>query len=220
MPADSELLFYEGLHGAVVTDGIDIASHVDLLIGVVPVINLEWIQKLHRDRAARALHHRVGDRDATARMPDDLNFIVSQFTKTHINFQRVPVLDTSNPFSARFIPTLDESFLVVRFRDLRGIDFAWLLQMLAGRSCHARIPLSARGKVDLARQLIFTPMIWPSWNGEPGPATLALMIPLRPGTVVLPSRSPGRYVMFVSPCGRASEPRAPEGGALRRPCYV
>ena len=43
---DSELLFYEGLHGGVTTEKVDIARHVDLLIGVVPVINLEWIQKL------------------------------------------------------------------------------------------------------------------------------------------------------------------------------
>ncbi|MEQ1613348.1 MAG: phosphoribulokinase, partial [Hyphomicrobiaceae bacterium] len=49
----SDLLFYEGLHGAVRTDRINIAQHADLKIGVVPVINLEWIQKIHRDRASR-----------------------------------------------------------------------------------------------------------------------------------------------------------------------
>ncbi|MGH3719937.1 MAG: hypothetical protein ACRDRI_14080 [Pseudonocardiaceae bacterium] len=37
----TDLLFYEGLHGAVATDKVDAAQHVNLLIGVVPVINLE-----------------------------------------------------------------------------------------------------------------------------------------------------------------------------------
>ena len=46
---DSDLLFYEGLHGAVVTGDVDIAQYPDLIIGVVPVINLEWIQKINRD---------------------------------------------------------------------------------------------------------------------------------------------------------------------------
>jgi len=53
LPEKSDLLFYEGLHGAVVTDKVNIAQHADLKIGVVPVINLEWIQKLHRDRSDR-----------------------------------------------------------------------------------------------------------------------------------------------------------------------
>ena len=162
VPADSELLFHEGLHGgAVVTDGIDIAGHVDLLIGVVPVINLEWIQKLHRDRAVRAHTTETVTETILRRMPDYLNFIVPQFTKTHINFQRVPVVDTSNPFIARLIPTLDESFLVVRFRDPRGIDFAYLLQMLAGSfMSRANTLVCPGGKMDLAMQLIFTPLIW------------------------------------------------------------
>lgn len=161
VPPDSELLFYEGLHGAVVTDGIDIARHVDLLIGVVPVINLEWIQKLHRDKTVRAHSTESVTDTILRRMPDYLNFIVPQFTKTHINFQRVPVVDTSNPFIARFIPTLDESFLVVRFRDPRGIDFAYLLQMLAGSfMSRANTLVCPGGKMDLAMQLIFTPMIW------------------------------------------------------------
>ncbi|MEJ7803075.1 MAG: phosphoribulokinase [Candidatus Limnocylindria bacterium] len=161
VPRDSELLFYEGLHGAVVTEDIEIASHVDLLIGVVPVINLEWIQKLHRDRAVRAHTTESVTDTILRRMPDYLNFIVPQFTKTHINFQRVPVVDTSNPFIARFIPTLDESFLVIRFRDPRGIDFAYLLQMLSGSfMSRANTLVCPGGKMDLAMQLIFTPLIW------------------------------------------------------------
>jgi len=161
VPAGSELLFYEGLHGAVVTDGIDIASQVDMLVGVVPVINLEWIQKLHRDRAARGHTTESVTDTVLRRMPDYLNYIVPQFTKTHMNFQRVAVVDTSNPFIARFIPTLDESFLVIRFRDPRGIDFPYLLQMLNGSfMSRANTLVCPGGKMDLAMQLIFTPMIW------------------------------------------------------------
>ena len=32
----------------------DVASHVDLLVGVVPIVNLEWIQKLIRDTGGAA----------------------------------------------------------------------------------------------------------------------------------------------------------------------
>ena len=51
LPAGSDVLFYEGLHGAVKTDKVNVGRHADLLIGIVPSINLEWIQKMHRDRA-------------------------------------------------------------------------------------------------------------------------------------------------------------------------
>ena len=53
VPAATDLLFYEGLHGAVVSDRLNVGALADLLIGVVPIINLEWIQKLHRDQNLR-----------------------------------------------------------------------------------------------------------------------------------------------------------------------
>ena len=130
-PKIRDVLFYEGLHGAVVTDKIDIAKHIDLKIGVVPVINLEWIQKIHRDRTARG-HSREAVTDTILRrMPDYVQFICPQFTETDINFQRVPTVDTSNPFIARYIPTPDESMVVIRFKSPRGIDFPYLLSMLS-----------------------------------------------------------------------------------------
>ena len=46
----------------VVTEQVNVARHADLKIGVVPVINLEWIQKIHRDKADARLLHRGGDR--------------------------------------------------------------------------------------------------------------------------------------------------------------
>ena len=157
---DTELLFYEGLHGAVVTPEVDVARHADLLIGVVPIINLEWIQKLHRDRAARGYSTEAVMDTVLRRMPDYIHYICPQFSRTHVNFQRVPTVDTSNPFIARDIPTADESFLIIRFADPRGIDFSYLLAMLhdsfMSRPNSIVVP---GGKMSLAMQLILTPMI-------------------------------------------------------------
>ncbi len=158
--ANSDLLFYEGLHGAVVTDKVNIAQYVDLKIGVVPVINLEWIQKLHRDRASRGYTTEAVTDTILRRMPDYINYICPQFTQTDINFQRVPTVDTSNPFIARWIPTPDESMVVIRFRDPRGIDFPYLLSMIHNSfMSRANSIVIPGGKMDIAMQLIFTPMI-------------------------------------------------------------
>jgi phosphoribulokinase len=159
-PNNTEMLFYEGLHGAVVTETVNIARYADLKIGVVPVINLEWIQKIHRDREDRG--HSEGSIVETilGRMPDYVHFICPQFTQTDINFQRVPTVDTSNPFIARWIPTPDESMVVIRFRNPRGIDFAYLVTMIDGSfMSRANSIVIPGGKLDLAMQLILTPMI-------------------------------------------------------------
>ncbi len=160
LPPGADLLYYEGLHGGVVARDVDVARHVDLLVGVVPIINLEWIQKLHRDKAARGYSTEAVVDTVLRRMPDYVNHIVPQFSRTHVNFQRVPTVDTSNPFAARDIPTADESFLVVRFASPRGIDFPWLLSMLhdsfMSRPNTIVVP---GGKMSLAMQLIMTPMI-------------------------------------------------------------
>ena len=161
LPARTDLLFYEGLHGGVVHGQVDVARHVDLLIGVVPVINLEWIQKLHRDRSKRGYSTEAVTDTILRRMPDYVNFITPQFSRTHVNFQRVPVVDTSNPFIARHIPTADESMLVIRFARPQGIDFPYLLSMLHDSfMSRANTIVCPGGKMDLAMQLIFTPMIW------------------------------------------------------------
>jgi phosphoribulokinase len=160
IPADTDLLFYEGLHGAVVTDEVDIARFADLRIGVVPVINLEWIQKLHRDKASRGYTSEAVTDTILRRMPDYVNYMCTQFSHTDVNFQRVPVVDTSNPFVARSIPTADESMLIIRFRDPHGIDFPYLLAMLHDSfMSRANTIVCPGGKMDLAMQLIFTPMV-------------------------------------------------------------
>ena len=102
------------------TDEVDVAQHADLLIGVVPVINLEWIQKLQRDKAERGYSAEAVTDTILRRMPDYVNYICPQFSRTHVNFQRVPMVDTSNPFIARGIPTADESMLIIRFADPHG----------------------------------------------------------------------------------------------------
>lgn len=158
---DTDLLFYEGLHGGVATDKVDVAQHVDLLIGVVPVINLEWIQKLLRDQSTRGYSTEAVTDTILRRMPDYVKYISPQFSRTTVNFQRVPVVDTSNPFIARTIPTLDESMLVIRFANPRGIDFPYLVSMLHDSfMSRANTIVCPGGKMDLAMQLIFTPMIW------------------------------------------------------------
>lgn len=116
IPAGADLMFYEGLHGGVVDGGVDVAKWVDLLIGVVPIVNLEWIQKIHRDTAERGYSAEAVTDTILRRMPDYVQYITPQFSRTDINFQRVPIVDTSNPFIARDIPTPDESFIVIRFR--------------------------------------------------------------------------------------------------------
>jgi phosphoribulokinase len=156
----SDLLFYEGLHGCVVTDKINLAKHADLKIGVVPVINLEWIQKIHRDRAARGYSTEAVMETILRRMPDYVRYITPQFTETNINFQRVPIVDTSNPFVARWIPTPDESMLVIRFANPRGIDFPYLLSMIQNSFMSRANSIVVPGnKLDLAMQLILTPLI-------------------------------------------------------------
>lgn len=156
-----DLLFYEGLHGAVRTEATDIAGHADLKIGVVPVINLEWIQKIHRDRASRGYSTEAVTDTILRRMHSYVHTICPQFTETDVNFQRVPIVDTSNPFVARWIPTAGESLVVIRFKNPRGIDFAYLTTMIQGSwMTRANSIVIPGDKLDLAMQLILTPMIF------------------------------------------------------------
>lgn len=160
LPEPTDVLFYEGLHGGVVTPQNDVAQHVDLLVGVVPIVNLEWIQKLVRDTSERG-HSREAVMDSVVRSMDDyINFITPQFSRTHLNFQRVPTVDTSNPFAARSIPSLDESFVVIHFQALEDIDFPYLLTMIKG-SFISRINtlVVPGGKMGLAMELIMAPLV-------------------------------------------------------------
>ena len=160
IPQNTDLLFYEGLHGGVKTDNVNIAKYVDLLIGVVPIVNLEWIQKIHRDNTQRGYSAEAIVDTILRRMSDYVNYVTPQFSRTHINFQRVPTVDTSNPFIARDIPTLDESYIVIRFNDPKGVDFPYLLNMLhdsfMSRPNTIVVP---GGKMGFAMEIILTPLI-------------------------------------------------------------
>lgn len=160
--AGSDLLFYEGLHGGVVTEDANAAKHVDLLIGVVPIVNLEWIQKIFRDNAQRGYSAEAIVDTILRRMPDYVNYITPQFSRTDINFQRVPTVDTSNPFIARDIPTPDESFVVIRFRDPAkfNVDFPYLLNMLEQSFMSRRNTIVVPGsKMGFAMEIILAPIM-------------------------------------------------------------
>ncbi|GAC35317.1 phosphoribulokinase, plasmid [Paraglaciecola polaris LMG 21857] len=161
LPSNTDVLFYEGLHGGVVTEEADVATHVDLLVGMVPIVNLEWIQKIVRDTTERG-HSREAVMSSIVRSLDDyFQYITPQFSRTHVNFQRVPTVDTSNPFSAREIPSQDESFVVVRFRrEMKTVNYPYLLQMIDG-AFMSRINtlVVPGGKMGLAMELILTPLL-------------------------------------------------------------
>lgn len=160
LPENTDLLFYEGLHGAVVNDTVNLAALADLKIGVVPVINLEWIQKIHRDKASRGYTTEAVTDTILRRMHAYVHCICPQFIETDVNFQRVPIVDTSDPFIARWIPTADESLVVIRFRNPRGFDFPYLTSMIQGSwMSRANSIVIPGGKMELAMQLIFTPMV-------------------------------------------------------------
>lgn len=162
IPEGSDLLFYEGLHGGVVTEDADVAKHTDLLIGVVPIVNLEWIQKIFRDNAERGYSAEATVDTILRRMPDYINHITPQFSRTDINFQRVSTVDTSNPFITRDIPTPDESFVVIRFMDpvKFDTDFPYLLSMIHDSFMSRRNTLVVPGgKMGLAMEIILAPII-------------------------------------------------------------
>jgi phosphoribulokinase len=162
IPPDTDLLFYEGLHGGVKTDVVDVARYTDLLVGVVPIVNLEWIQKIHRDTAKRGYKPEDVTETILRRMYDYVTVITPQFSRTDINFQRVPTVDTSNPFISRDIPTPDESFVVIRFKDPKkfNVNFADLLIMLQGSFMSRRNSIVVPGgKMGMAMEIIFMPLI-------------------------------------------------------------
>ncbi|MBM3203686.1 phosphoribulokinase [Candidatus Woesearchaeota archaeon] len=162
IPPATDLLFYEGLHGGVKSGDIDLPKCVDLLVGVVPIVNLEWIQKIHRDTAERGYKPEDVTQTILRRMDDYVKVITPQFSETDINFQRVPTVDTSNPFIARDIPHADESFVIIRFKDPSKFDvnFYNLLAMLHGSfmSRYNSIVVPG-GKMGLAMEIIFRPIL-------------------------------------------------------------
>jgi phosphoribulokinase len=162
VPSGTDLLFYEGLHGLVVTEENNVAQHVDLGVGVVPIVNLEWIQKIHRDNLERGYSAEAIVDTIMRRMPDYITSIVPQFSLTDINFQRVATVDTSNPFIARDIPTPDESFVIIRFKDPEklDVDFPYLLSMIHDSFMTRRNNMVVPGgKMGFAMEIVLQPII-------------------------------------------------------------
>lgn len=160
--ADADLLFYEGLHGALVTEHVDVTKYADLLIGVVPIINLEWIQKIHRDRSVRGYSAEAATSMILRRMPDYVHYICPQFSRTDINFQRIPTIDTSNPFTTNEIPTNDESLVVIHIQNRRKVspDFRYLLEVLSGSfMSRPDTIIVPAGKFVFAMELLLNPVI-------------------------------------------------------------
>ena len=157
---DTDLLFYEGLHGGVKTDTVNTAQYIDLLIGVVPIVNLEWIQKIHRDNEQRGYSADAIVDTILRRMDDYVRYVTPQFSRTHINFQRVPTVDTSNPFIARDIPTPDESFVVIRFRNPKEVNFPYYLNMIQNSfMSRPNTIVVPGGKMGFAMEIILTPLV-------------------------------------------------------------
>lgn len=160
VPGGTDLLFYEGLHGGLVTHEYDIAKHVDLLVGVAPTMNLEWIQKIHRDTNLRGHSQESVIDTILGRMHDYVRYIQPQFSRSHINFQRVPTVDTSNPFEVQDIPTDAESMVVIRFRDPHSVDFPYLLTMIRDSFMTRPHTLVVPGaRMSLAMDLILAPLV-------------------------------------------------------------
>jgi phosphoribulokinase len=160
--ADTQVMFYEGLHGAVVTSEVNVARHVDLLIGVTPIVNLEWIQKIKRDREERGHAPENVTRTILRRMPDYVTYITPQFSRCDVNFQRVPLVDTSNPFVDRDIPTADESLVVIHFNLNSRIeaDIGKLVDTIPGAFLSRSTTLVVPGVVqDQAMEAILKPTV-------------------------------------------------------------
>jgi phosphoribulokinase len=180
----TDLMLYEGMHGGVAArtwgrrrvhapnwlpqwerrssgrKGVDVAGHVDLLIGIVPGINLEWIQKIHRDCGRASFRPEDVVDTILRRLPDYIDYIAPQFTISDINMQRMPLVDTSNPFTARDVPTADESFVVIHFRHPKKFDFTKLLKQIAGsRMTRSNTMIAPGGKMLLALEVICGPLI-------------------------------------------------------------
>ena len=160
IPGGTDILFYEGLHGGVVTDEVNVAQYVDLLIGMTPTINLEWIQKINRDTRYRGYSHEDVIATLLRRMGDYIRYITPQFSRTHINFQRVPIVDTSNPFSADKVPTADETSVAIHFRRISDVDFPYYLKMIEGSfMSEPRTIVIPGGKMNFAVELIVAPLV-------------------------------------------------------------
>lgn len=160
MDPDTDLLLYRGLHGAAVIDDINIAQYPDLGIGMAPNANLEWMRKIQRDTGKRGYTRQEVQESILERLDDYVQFITPQFSRTHINFQMVPMVDTSDPFGDEAVPDAQECMLVMRFTPPFQPDFMPLLADIPGAFMSRRNTLVVQGsKMVSAIELILMPII-------------------------------------------------------------
>lgn len=188
LDAGSDMLFYEGQHGGCIEEtwslrnmsashnpvviqerhklisrndvGVDIARWVDLLIGLVPSVNLEWIQKIRRDVRLRHCSVEAVTTSILRRLPDYVRYITPQFSLTDINFQRIPLVDTSNPFIALDVPSNDETMVAIRFREPKRFHFPSLLNTINNSFMSRPNTLVVPGdEMENAMQWICTPLV-------------------------------------------------------------
>jgi len=166
-PSSSDLLLYQGLHGGAVDGDVDIGQYVDLLIGAVPAVNLEWIRKIHRDTNERGYSREDVKHSILRRMHDYVHYITPQFSRTHINFQRIPTVDTSDPFAPNVVPSNDESFVVIHFRRGLDTDFPRLLSLIPeAQMTRPRTMIIPGGKLSLAMETILQPLVHRLMEGK------------------------------------------------------
>ena len=160
LPEGLDLLVYQGLHGAYTGEGVDITRYADLVLGVAPIVNLEWIQKIHTDIRNRGYTLDQVRSVIQHRLHDYVHYITPQFTNTDINFQRIPLVDTSNPFEARDLPGHDESMVVISFKQPKDHDFAYLLERIPGAFMSQRNSLVVPGgKMEFAMEMLLIPLV-------------------------------------------------------------
>lgn len=160
IPENIDLLVYQGLHGAFKHENINIPQQVDYAIGVTPIVNLEWIQKIHNDTKNRGYSLEAVQAIIEHRLHDYVHYITPQFSNTDINFQRIPLVDTSNPFAAVDVPECEESMVVIRFRHPEKHDFPAMLDAIDKSFMSRRNTLVVPGgKMDFLIEFILNPIV-------------------------------------------------------------
>lgn len=160
LPKKSDLLLYRGLHGAAVWGDVDISQYPDLNVGIVPNINLEWIRKIKRDYTLRDYSSEQVRDIIISRMRDYAEHITPQFSRTDINLQMIPVVDTSDPFSAREEPSEEECYLVIHFQRIDNPDFPRILKRIPeAKMSGNKTLLVPGGQMIHALEVILMPII-------------------------------------------------------------
>jgi phosphoribulokinase len=139
---------------------VDVGRHVDLCVGVVPIINLEWIQKLHRDKAQRGYSTEAVMDTILRRMPDYINYICPQFSTDARQFPARADGRHLESVHCPGYPVARRKHAGDPFRQSRrastSLPAEHAARLVHVAPEHHRLP---GGKMGLAMQIIFTPMI-------------------------------------------------------------